>query len=212
MDWSDCGFLLTPGTLPGSLLHRLRTRLFHPASAGRRDLLDQDAVPETVALLRRDLVAAGFLQPGSRAIQALAFDKTPETNWKVPWHQDLLFPVSPSLHHPDWSPPCAKDGVLYSRPPLPVLEKLAAVRLHLDACPLENGPLRVSPGTHRLGILPGGNASQVAAARGEVADLLLFRPLLLHASAAAKSPGHRRVLHLVFDESPVPASHWHRSL
>ena len=45
--------------------------------------------------------------------------------------------------------------VASAKPPLPVLESMLAVRLHLDSCTESNGPLRISPGTHhRHGFAP----------------------------------------------------------
>ncbi len=39
-----------------------------------------------------------------------------------------------------------------------------------------------------------------------------MRPLLLHASSKASEPGHRRVLHLVYDLGGDPPQAWHRSV
>jgi hypothetical protein len=34
------------------------------------------------------------LGPGARPIRSTLFDKTPEANWVVPWHQDTAIPVA----------------------------------------------------------------------------------------------------------------------
>src|SRR5205814_8024343 len=71
-------------------------------------------------------------------------------------------------------------------------------------CGPDNGPLRVLPGSHRAGLL---RASEIDAWRQRVAELscivlrgglLVMRPLLLHASSPAKSPAHRRVIHVEY--------------
>ena len=76
--------------------------------------------------------------------------------------------------------------------------------LHLDDCDESNGPLRVIPGSHGQGIL---SSEQIARHRQETAEVvctvpaggaLVMAPLLLHASSRARSPSHRRVLHLEF--------------
>jgi ectoine hydroxylase-related dioxygenase (phytanoyl-CoA dioxygenase family) len=81
---------------------------------------------------------------------------------------------------------------------------MLAVRIHLDDCGPDNGPLRVLPGSHRAGRLTTGQIAdcktrvtpvEVPVARG---GILAFRPLLLHASSPATSPAHRRVVHLEF--------------
>jgi Phytanoyl-CoA dioxygenase (PhyH) len=142
------GWLNAPSCLEQADLDRLRDEIFVTGRAGSRCLLDHPLVHQTAILLREHLVTLGLLDRSSPAIQAIAFDKTPETNWKVTWHQDLMFPFARLVSHPGYDLSCVKDGVHYARPPVSVLENLTAVRLSLDACDLENGPLRVSPGTH----------------------------------------------------------------
>jgi len=60
-----------------------RRSVFTPDSAGQRCLLDQPAVRDIAIRLRAELVGAQILKPTAVAIQAIAFDKTPATNWKV---------------------------------------------------------------------------------------------------------------------------------
>jgi ectoine hydroxylase-related dioxygenase (phytanoyl-CoA dioxygenase family) len=94
---------------------------------------------------------------------------------------------------------------------------MLAVRVHLDDCGPENGPLRVIPGSHLSGRL---DTEQIEAWRRSTPEveclsprggLIALRPLLLHASSPARQPGHRRVLHLEFagTELPPPLL-WHR--
>jgi ectoine hydroxylase-related dioxygenase (phytanoyl-CoA dioxygenase family) len=87
---------------------------------------------------------------------------------------------------------------------------MLTVRLHLDPCGPDNGPLRVLPGTHRCGRL---NAGAIQALREEVpevvcavgaGDAVLMRPLLLHASSAAQAPSRRRVLHIEWANRSLP--------
>lgn len=197
-------------------LERLRETVFTPGAAGTRCLLDLPAVQAVARELRAELVAAGILPPGAVAIQAIAFDKTAETNWKVAWHQDLMFPFARPVQAKGYELSVNKGGVDFARPPLEVLEKLLAVRLHLDDCDTGNGPLRVSPGSHMDGIIPSIGCAARAGELGEVTCLaregeaLLMKPLLLHASSQANSPRHRRVLHLVYHAGGDAAQAWHR--
>lgn len=214
----DQGWAVVPSNLPPDLLASLRDTLFSPDSAGTRCLLDHPAVRQTVRLLRTKLVSTALLPAGAVAIQAIAFDKNPATNWKVPWHQDLLFPFAHLATSPGYDVPSKKDGVDYARPPRFVLEALLAVRLHLDDCDASNGPLRVSPGSHRCGVIRGPEVTATVQRHGEATclvrdgDALLMKPLLLHASSPATAPRHRRVLHLVYHVGPSPAEPWHRSV
>lgn len=215
---SKLGWLNVPSDLEAELLGNLRGSLFHPDRAGTRCLLDHPLVQETAIQLRTLLVAQGLLDADSIAIQAIAFDKTPSTNWKVAWHQDLMFPFARPVSSPGYTLPCEKDGVPFARPPAHVLAALTAVRLSLDPCDPDNGPLRVSPGTHNEGIIPADQITERIIRAGQITctnetgDLLLLKPLLLHASSQATSPKHRRILHLVYHNGhPVPEP-WHRAV
>lgn len=197
---------------------RLRATAFTEGTAGSRCLLDLPEVRAAALQLKRDLVSSGHLAPSAVAIQAIAFDKTPATNWKVPWHQDLMFPFAGPPSAAGFDLPSRKDGVDFARPPREVLEDLLAVRLHLDPCGAGNGPLRVSPGSHREGVIPSGKCAERAARGGEIlcltgeGEALLMRPLLLHASSQAKNPAHRRVLHFVYHSGGPVAERWHREV
>jgi ectoine hydroxylase-related dioxygenase (phytanoyl-CoA dioxygenase family) len=164
------------------------------------------------------LVNSGQLPSGAVAIQAIAFDKSPTANWKVAWHQDLMFPFANAVVAPGYAIPSLKDGIHFAQAPAEVLGDLLAVRLHLDDCAEDNGPLRVSPGTHRLGILPGAAIAAQVATQGERTCLakegegVLMRPLLLHASSQAHTPKHRRVLHFVFHSGAPVAERWHQAI
>jgi ectoine hydroxylase-related dioxygenase (phytanoyl-CoA dioxygenase family) len=218
MDLARDGHGLFPSGLGEDLLESLRSEAFTGDSAGTRCLLDLPSVLTAALAIKQQLIATSVLPASAVAIQAIAFDKTPGTNWKVPWHQDLMFPFAEKVTSPGYELPSCKSGVHYARPPLDVLEELLAVRLHLDDCGVNNGPLRVSPGTHRLGLIPSSQAAPQAASHGEVpclaltGEVLLMRPLLLHASSQAASPAHRRVLHLVYHSGRTLLEAWHRGV
>jgi ectoine hydroxylase-related dioxygenase (phytanoyl-CoA dioxygenase family) len=217
-DFDEDGFAVVDTAVSAAMRATLRESVFEEGSAGKRCLLDHPAVEETAHVLCEELVQSGHLPTGSVAIQAIAFDKSPTTNWKVAWHQDLMFPVAREAISEDYKLPSLKDGIHFARPPATVLAELLAVRLHLDDCDWDNGPLRVSPGTHRLGVLPAADISDLVKAHGETTCLaregeaLLMRPLLLHASSQAATPKHRRVLHYVFHSGAPVAEPWHRAI
>lgn len=152
-DLSEHGWTMMPSGLASELLATLRDTLFALELAGTRCLLDEPCVQETAKRLCSSLISAQILSPKATAIQAIAFDKTAATNWKVTWHQDLMFPLARPATSSGYDLPAKKDDIDYARPPRAVLESLLAVRLHLDDCDGSNGPLRVSPGTHRDGVL-----------------------------------------------------------
>ena len=170
-------------------------------------------VPAVVELVRspaiRELVEA-VLGSEPALVRSLLFDKTPEANWNVAWHQDLTIAVRERIEVPGFTAWSVKAGVPHCQPPDEVLARMVAVRLHLDPCAADNGTLRVLPGTHRNGRLSDDAVDRCRAVTPEVTciaeagDALLMRPLLLHASSAARSPAHRRVLQLEFAAGSLP--------
>lgn len=154
--------------------------------------------------------AIPILGPGAFAARVLLFDKTPLANWKATWHQDVTVGVTDYREAQGWGPWSRKDGTWHVRPPAAVLAKMVTIRLHLDDCGPRNGPVRVVPGTHTLGRLT--DPQVEAAIRGVVpvdcivpaGGVLRMSPLLLHASAPAADPSHRRVLHVEYAADPLP--------
>jgi len=152
---------------------------------------------------------AEVLGESARAVKLTGFDKTPQANWKVPWHQDLTITVREKRETPGFGPWSIKDGLPHVQPPAELLRAIVAVRLHLDDTGRDNGALHVIPGSHRHGRL---NAEQIRQLRcgGDVGcpvaagGMMLMSPLLLHASYPATVPGHRRVLHFEYTAAMLP--------
>lgn len=147
---------------------------------------------------------------GERAfiVRSLLFDKTPEANWDVPWHQDTTIAVEEKQETVGFGPWSVKDGVPHVRPPAAVLENMLTIRISLDDGGESNGPLLVAPGTHLDGIRSNEKTasfeSTSVACVTEPGGAVLMRPLLFHASRRALHPAHRRVLHLEFAGKELP--------
>ena len=148
---------------------------------------------------------------GASAIpyRATLFDKSPGSNWLVVWHQDTALPVRVRHDAPGWGPWSVKAGVLYAHAPAVALQRIVALRVHLDDSRSENGPLRVLPGSHTMGVLSDSAIRDVVAA-GEPREcivrrggVLVMRPLLVHASSKSMVEAPRRVLHIEYTESLV---------
>ena len=188
--------------------------------AGLRNLFQQCPAVRQIAGHRsiRNLVEA-ILGKQAFAVRAILFDKSPEANWYVTWHQDTFIAVKQQhevVGYEAWS---IKAGLRHVRPPAEVLESMLTVRLHLDPCHLDNGPLRVLPASHRRGILSNAEiADFVAANQSEICPVdqggcLLMSPLLIHASSRTKKPARRRVLHLEFANCKLPTPlEWHDAI
>lgn len=216
------GWAVTPPVIPQLVVDRLIAELSPIALAsdargGVRNLLDiSPAVRALATSLSVRSIAEAVLGPECFAVRAILFDKTPAANWKVIWHQDVTIAVRERADAAGFGPWSEKDGVVHVQPPAELLERMLAVRVHLDDCGRENGPVRVLPRSHRVGRLSaaaiddwrrGGEPVDCLAERG---GILAFRPLLLHASSAATVAAHRRVVHIEFaaDELPPPLE-WH---
>lgn len=177
---------------------------------GLRNLLQTSrSIAEVAASSELGEVLLEALGKEAFPVRSLIFDKTPDANWSVGWHQDLHIAVTERIEKPGFVPWSVKAGVVHVQPPAEILARMITVRLHLDDCDESNGALRVIPGSHAHGILSDAeleewrerDAVTCCVPKGGV---LLMRPLLLHASSSATKPGHRRVLHLEYACEALP--------
>ena len=173
--------------------------------AGSRNLLASDWCRDVAAAIRGELVERGLLSDREVAVQCTLFRKMRLRNWKVPWHQDVFVPVIRRVQHPELSAWSEKEGTHFVKAPARLLQNMLAVRLHLDPCGEEDGPLSIVPGSHCHGPMNTEQARNVRESGNreiclaEAGDLLIMRPLLLHSSPVARYPqGMRRVLHFLF--------------
>ncbi|MBN8752102.1 MULTISPECIES: phytanoyl-CoA dioxygenase family protein [Variovorax] len=210
------GYALLPALLPPDLLDEAAQSLgrWLGQAAGSRNLLSSPACRQIAVELKARLLEAGLLDSASVAVQCTLFDKTAERNWLVALHQDTSIPASS-----DSLPTVVKEGEPYVQPSAELLQSLLAVRVHMDDCGPDAGPLRVVPGSHRNGRLSDVESQAVRAAHGETTctaargDALLMRPLLLHASSRAQLPVRRRVLHFLFGPAHLPPGlAWNRTV
>jgi len=186
-------------TLEASELDRSR--------AGARHLMRHPAVRAVAADPRLVTIAEQFLGGTAIPYKATLFDKSPARNWLVTWHQDTALPLRERRELPGWGPWSTKAGVLYAIAPSSALAQVAALRLHLDDSNPDNGPLRVLPGTHTLGVLTESEIARLARDVPAVGctvpagGVIAMRPLIVHASSKATNDLPRRVLHIEYARS-----------
>ncbi|MEO1161996.1 MAG: phytanoyl-CoA dioxygenase family protein [Pseudomonadota bacterium] len=155
-------------------------------------------------------VAAGLSGGKGRPVRVLAFDKTPQNNWHLGWHQDRVIAVK-ERKHTSWDGTwTSKAGIPHVEAPVDVLRALFSLRLHLDDCPAENGALKVVPGSWSAGRLTDAEVRDIAGNRpfatcdADAGDLLAMKALTVHGSDAATEPTHRRVLHVDYCSCSLP--------
>ncbi|MGL5804634.1 MAG: phytanoyl-CoA dioxygenase family protein [Xenococcaceae cyanobacterium] len=204
------GFAIIPKLIDDNTINLFIEQLFqlrdrpdlNCKAHGIRDLLNVVPIARSIAYSESvQTLVKQILGDRGQVVRGIFFDKTPEANWKVPWHQDLTIAVRDRAEIDGYTSWSIKAGIIHVQPPISILEKMLAVRIHLDDADESNGALKVLPGSHSIGRLSNTAIqeykSKVAsitcsAKRG---DVLIMRPLLLHASSPAVNPNHRRVIH-----------------
>ncbi len=164
--------------------------------------------PEAAELWRQEPLCgalARILGSEFGLVRILFFDKPPTRSWTLPWHRDMTIAVRDNtLPSDSFRRPTRKAGLPHVEAPRAVLEQMLTARIHLDNVTDENGPLRVQPGSHRADA-PALASVVEQAIFATCGDVLLMRPLLVHASghSLAGTIRHRRILHLEFAASPL---------
>ena len=192
--------------------------------AALRDLADREVGARPGARLRGASVldavlattgsvgalAVRLTSSAARPVRAVMFDKTPDANWVVPWHQDRTLPVAQRIDVEGFGPWSTKDGVLHVAPPFEILARMVTLRVHLDPVGAANAPLRAALGSHRLGRVPAGDVAARAAEHAvidclaQAGDVWAYATPILHASDRAEPPRRRRVLQVDFADFDLP--------
>ena len=192
------GYAQVPQVLSLAQCITVGERLAALGTPGTRSPLAQPWCQELRAQLREHVSLASCIPPNFVAVQCTFFEKSLGTNWLVSVHQDLSIPVRARVVHPGLAAWSKKEGVWHVRPPVEVLSALVAVRLHLDACGVDDGALRVVVGSHAKGVLAPAEAVRIRDESAETlcladaGDVLIMKPLC------------RRVLHWLLGPRDLP--------
>ena len=199
-------YVLSPEECDQLLVELTSDRLAR-SRAGARHLMSHPAV-RALAMDQRLLgIVRRGLGGSAVPFRATLFEKSGQSNWLVVWHQDTALPLMERFDSPDWGPWSEKAGVLYAHAPSWALRRVLALRMHLDDSSHENGPLRVIPKSHELGVLSDDDVFRLARERPAVdcvaprGSVLAMRPLLIHSSPKSLTDEPRRVLHLEYADS-----------
>lgn len=183
----------------------------HSPRPGARRAIDRR--PELIDLIRAGPVQTlmeSLCGPDVMVIRSIAFDKTPDSNWAVAWHQDATIAVRERIELPHFGPWSIKAGEHHCQPPRELLDRIITLRIHLDPCAADNGPLRVIPGSHMDGLVSDDQVDHIAAStpfeelHAAPGDAVVMHPHVVHSSPRAINPGRRRVLHLDCTSAALP--------
>lgn len=205
------GFAVLPGLFPAeyldSLLEQINRLSPRRSRAGIRHALNLAPVEELARHQVLMELAVELLGADAFPYRATLFDKSPDANWLVVWHQDTALPLRSRRELPGWGPWSIKEGIDYAHAPASALSQVVTLRVSLDNSTTENGPLRVLPGTHTLGVLSD-DAIHELSTRISPADCtcpkggaVAMRPLLVHASSKSRAETPRRILHIEYAAS-----------
>jgi ectoine hydroxylase-related dioxygenase (phytanoyl-CoA dioxygenase family) len=207
------GFAIIPEVLGrkdvDGLLEELSRAELPRCRAGVRHAMRLPAVAAVAQDARLMGIARKTLGEKAFPFRATLFDKSPAANWLVVWHQDTALPLQEWRESPGWGPWSVKDGVIYAHAPENALSRVLALRVHLDDSTAENGPLRVLPGIHTLGVLTDERLHELSTQVAPVdcltprGGVLAMRPLIVHASSKSRVENPRRVLHIEYATAPV---------
>jgi ectoine hydroxylase-related dioxygenase (phytanoyl-CoA dioxygenase family) len=212
MAWRDAieenGFAILPALFSLERVDRLLAEINQLSPrrnrAGLRHALRLDAVATIAGDPQLAEIACAVLGRRSFPFRATLFEKSPTSNWLVVWHQDTALPLRKRAEVPGWGPWSVKKQIDHAHAPAGVLSQVLALRIHIDDSTTDNGPLRVLPRTHMLGVLNDDGIHDLGVritpfdcvvGKGGV---VAMRPLLVHASSKSRTEMPRRVLHVEY--------------
>lgn len=146
-----------------------------------------------------------------RPVRAIAFDKSPNANWALGWHQDRTINLAARAEVEGYGPWTIKQGSPHVEPPFDVIAAMLTLRIHLDPVTPDNAPLEIALGTHRMGYIAEPDVAAVVAESQEAACLAqpgdgwAYATPVLHASQRSRSKARRRVLQVDFSSAALPA-------
>jgi hypothetical protein len=208
------GVLLHEGAASHETVDRLRAA-FETACANRpgsRNFEVDDHIAHLIgAGGEMGMLASRYGGRRVKPVRVLTFDKSRDANWSVPWHQDRRIAVRRRADVEGFGPWSTKGGVVHVEPPVSVLAAMLTLRLFVDDCAEDNGPLEVAVGSHLGGRVAAGDVanlvcqSEIFVGTGRSGDVLVLKTLAVHRSRRARSPSRRRVLHIDYAGVDLPA-------
>ena len=170
-------------------------------------------VPESIDIIFNDrlrLIVSEVLGDSYFVVKSIYFDKPRNSNWLVPYHQDLTISVDKRIETEGFGPWSVKQNQFAVQPPVEILEDNITIRIHLDDTTEQNGALKVFPKSHKGGVVR--KSIEIDKAKETEhsccvpsGGLMLMKPLLMHSSSKTINNKPRRVIHIEFSRCKLPA-------
>src|ERR1700704_320250 len=108
------GFAIVPDVLDAeevsNVLHNLSEAQLRRSRAGIRHLLSDTSILALAMDPRLLRLASESLSNKAIPFRATLFDKSPDANWMVTWHQDTALPLRNRADVSGWGPWSVKEG------------------------------------------------------------------------------------------------------
>lgn len=148
------------------------------------------------------------ISPNAFVVKSIYFDKPPNANWIVNWHQDITINVTGESDNPEYTKWRKTKKRTAVRSPSDILEKMFTIRIHLDDCSEKNGALRIIPKSHLQGVIQMKNITTAIKATEKICKvkkggILLMKPMVLHSSKRVENEMNRRIIHIEFSSNEL---------
>lgn len=145
----------------------------------------------------------------NKSIKSIYFDKPPNANWIVNWHQDLTINLTNRREVTGFKNWRTNQVHTVVQPSRKILERIFTIRVHLDDCTKENGALGVIENSHKNGIIEVKDWISHKTGIEKICEVkaggtLMMKPLILHSSRRTENQKNRRVIHIEFTDSELP--------
>ncbi len=169
---------------------------------GKRTLLKDIPSLKDLLFNKNLLSIIRAINPKAFLSKSIYFDKPPNANWLVTWHQDIPINVNKKIELNGYSNWTKKGNINSVCPPEEILKNTFTIRIHLDDTNSRNGALKIVPGSHnkKLSSLEIKTITENCTpylCEVSAGGIQLMKPLTLHSSEKSKKQ-KRRVIHLEF--------------
>lgn len=154
--------------------------------------------------------AINEIQPNAKPVRIVAFNKSEQNNWGVPWHQDRIIAVNEKHEITGFENWTKKSEIWHCEPPQEILDQMLFFRIHMDDSDDLNGAMNIALSSHKEGIIPAEKATEISeqyvteSCHAERGDILILKMLILHNSLPSQNLSQRRVIRIDFASFDLP--------